>query len=102
MTDFLDQLLSVGELTNTPSIPLISESVVASCFRENNGVITVKPEYVATSSSRGAGHIVLPPGAIIKPSELMVLRDSVIKDLANAGFVVGKKLLTDLNCKVKI
>ena len=94
MTNYLDQLVNLGELTNTPSIPLISESVVANYLRDNKGVIKEKPNYVATTESYGTGHIVLPPGAIIQQSELIKLRELVISDLVDAGFVIGKKLST--------
>ena len=94
MTDHLDQLVNLGELTNIPSIPLISEIVVAKYFRDNKGVIKEKPDYVATTESYGTGHIVKPPGATIQPSELISLRELVISDLLKKGFVVGKKLST--------
>lgn len=60
MTNHLDQLVNLGELTNTPSIPLVSESVVAKYFRDNKGVVRAKPNYVATTNSHGTGHIVFP------------------------------------------
>jgi Family of unknown function (DUF6339) len=95
MSDNLDQLLNLGELSRTPSLPLVSESVVARCFRQNQGVILEQPDYVATATSYGHGHIVLPPGSIIKPSDLMILREQVIADLQRAGFTLGRKLSTD-------
>ena len=95
MSNNLDQLVNLGDLSGTPSIPLVSESVVAKCFRENKGIITERPDYVANASSFGNGHIVLPPGALIKPIDLMNLRERVISDLNNAGFTVGKKLSTE-------
>jgi hypothetical protein len=95
MSNYLDQLINLGELSNTPSIPLISESVLNNYFRENNGVITTKPDYVASENSYGNGHIVLPPGSIIRPSDLMNLREMVVSDLLNAGFTIGKKLSTE-------
>ena len=95
MSNYLDQLVNLGELSNTPSIPLISESVLTKCFRENKGVITGKPNYVANENSYGNGHIVLPPGSIIQQSALMNLRELVISDLLNAGFTIGKKLSTE-------
>ena len=69
MTNHLDQLVNLGELTNTPAIPLVSESVVAKYFRDNKGVIKEKPHYVATTSSYGIGHIVLPPGAMERSAD---------------------------------
>jgi hypothetical protein len=95
MSNNLDQLVNLGDLSGTPSIPLVSESVIVKLFRDNKGIITEKPDYVATAASFGNGHIVLPPGALIKPSDLMNLRERVISDLINAGFTVGKKLSTE-------
>jgi len=95
MSEYLELLVKVDIADVLPSIPMISEAVISSCFRENKGVVKEKPAYAISECSYGLGHIVMPPGSRITSKELSKLRDLVIMDLEKAGFPLGKKLLRD-------
>ena len=98
MSDLTRVLFAVDPMEEAPIIPTINKAVVLEKFKDNDGLITNKPQYAADDFSFGSGRIARPPGQLILPSDLMKIRTELINDLAAANLKPGSTMsLKDRN-----
>ena len=62
MSDLTRVLFAVDPMEEAPIIPTINKAVVLEKFKDNDGLITNKPQYAADDFSFGSGRIARPPG----------------------------------------
>lgn len=88
VTQSLSTILRIDP--NEPVIPRIAQAEVARLLAiRSSGPI---PSYVDLPSGLGVGNIVRPPGRLITPAELNLLREKVLADLALLGFSPESKI----------
>ena len=88
VTQMLSVILRID--TNEPIIPRITRDEVGRLLASNGH--TTRPSYVEIPDKFGSGSLIRPPGRSITPTELELLREKVLDDLAAAGFNSGFKI----------
>jgi hypothetical protein len=88
VTQSLSSVLRIDP--NEPVIPRIAQAEVARLLATFSN--KQKPSYIELPTGLGDGNIVRPPGRLITPTELSLLREEVLADLALLGFSLGSKI----------